>query len=232
MCYSNSSTSQLQAFKDKYNKTVAQPELLHPIFFASGFTFPQWPIVSNRPQIEFMQWGLLPSWLRDQDPKTFATNTLNAKSETILEKASFKHLVATQRCLVPSTGFFEYQTIAKEKRPYFIYSEKEPLFSMAGLYDIWLNPANGNQVHTFTILTCEANPLLAEIHNEKKRMPVILPQSSENLWLETGDLNLLAPVESDFLKAHRIDKQYVNQNDPRVQLPFDPPPTLVQGSLF
>lgn len=74
-----------------------------------------------------MQWSLLPYGLK-QDPKLFATNTLNTKSETLAEKASFKHLIASKRCIIPSTVFFEYQTNGKEKIPYFIYSKDEPLF--------------------------------------------------------------------------------------------------------
>lgn len=231
MCYSNSSTSQLQALKEKYRREFSQPELYHPVFFASGFTFPQWPIVSKSEKIELMQWGLLPHWLKT-DPKQFATNTLNAKSETLAEKASFKHLLSSKRCIVPSTGFYEYQTTGKEKTPYFIYSKEEPLFSMAGLYDTWYNAQNGQIISSFTIITCEANALLSEIHNTQKRMPVILPGDLAESWVRTGDLNLLKPLRENFLSAHIIDKKYINTNDPRVQEHFTPPPTLIQGSLF
>lgn len=231
MCYSNSSTSQLEALKEKYKREFAQPELYHPIFFASGFTFPLWPIVSQSEKIELMQWGLLPHWLKE-DPKRFATNTLNAKSETLAEKASFKHLLASKRCLVPSTGFYEYHTAGKEKTPYFIYSKKEPLFSMAGLYDTWFNHQTGATINSFTIITCPANTLLEEIHNTQKRMPVILPGQAAENWIKNGTLDLLHPVADDFLTAHIIEKKYMNTNDPRVQDPFTPPPTLVQGRLF
>ena len=71
----------------------------------------------------------------------------------------------------------------KSKTLYFIYLKDEEIFSMAGVYDIWKNPVSGEILHTFSIITTEANKLTAEIHNSKKRMPVILDRNSEHLWL-------------------------------------------------
>lgn len=232
MCYSNSNTSQLQAFKDKYKREIKTPEFYQPSFFSSGFTFPTWPIITLNEQVQFYHWGLLPHWMRDQDPKKFALNTLNAKAETLLEKPSFKHLVETNRCLIPSTGFFEYQTIGKEKRAFFIHAQTQPIFSFAGLYDTWVDPKTGASSCTFTMITCAANELMAEIHNDKKRMPVILTEKDEQAWLLGNDLSLLKPAPNDFLSAFTVDKKQFTPNNPLAQAPFIPPAIAEQGSLF
>ncbi|MEY3438000.1 MAG: hypothetical protein RL265_585, partial [Bacteroidota bacterium] len=152
------------------------------------------------------------------------------------EKASFKHLVNRQMCIVPSNGFFEWQTIGKEKIPYFIYPTHGNILSMAGLFDQWQDPLTGILKKTFTVLTCPANELMAEIHNSKKRMPVLLKPEQEMDWLQGKlDLDILQhPVNSSFIKAHEVNRKLVaskNQNCLEVQLPFKND-FFEQGSLF
>ena len=236
MCYSNSSTSKNIELAKKYGKKIPKGMDETPVFFSSGFSYPTWRIVTKEPTLENMNWGLIPSWFKDSDYKDIASMTLNARVETIDEKASFKHLVHRQECIVPSTGFFEWKTIGKEKIPYFIYSAHEAIFSMAGLYDHWLDPDLGTVRKTFTILTCPANELMAEIHNTKKRMPVILDSSQENLWLE-GNLDpkaFIHPIDSSFMKAVEVNKKIIlskENNIPEAQLPFENL-FFKQGELF
>ena len=107
---------------------------------------------------------------------------------------------------------------------------------MAGLYDLWLDPTLGTIRKTFTILTCPANELMAEIHNTKKRMPVILETSQESLWLE-GKIDLkdmLMPIESACITAHEVSKKIIlskENNISEVQLPFENS-FFTQGELF
>ena len=107
---------------------------------------------------------------------------------------------------------------------------------MAGLYDQWLDPVLGTVRKTFTILTCPANELMAEIHNTKKRMPVILETSQESLWLE-GNLDpkeFIHLIDSSFIKAHEVNKKIIlskTNNLPEVQLPFENS-FFTQGELF
>lgn len=236
MCYSNSSTSKNVDLSKKYKKQIPAGMPETPVFFASGFSFPTWRVVTNNDSIEQMKWGLIPSWFKDKDPKEIASLTLNARVETVDEKASFRHLVHRQQCIVPSTGFFEWKTIGKEKIPYFIKSSQGDILSMAGLYDHWTNPLTGLMHNTFTILTCDANPLMAEIHNSKKRMPVLLLPEQEKTWLAgTLDTNVLeTPVPDSFIKAIEIDRRITsgkNPNCPEVQREFKNP-LYEQGSLF
>ena len=128
---------------------------------------------------------------------------MNAKIETIHEKPSFKNIVS-QRCLVLANGFYEWQwrdSKGKNKVKYEIGIENDELFAFAGLYSHWINNATNETVNTFTILTTEANPLMAEIHNIKKRMPIILRPEDEINWLQNKkiedfsypyDVNLVA----------------------------------------
>jgi putative SOS response-associated peptidase YedK len=152
------------------------------------------------------------------------------------EKASFKHLLHRQECIIPSTGFFEWKTIGKEKIPYFIYPSTDAIFSMAGLYDQWLDPVSGKTKRTFTLLTGPANPLMAEIHNSKKRMPVILDPNKEESWL-AGDLDpesLLEPISDRFMRAHEVNRKLISSkqhNCPEVLKPFHNS-IFEQGSLF
>ena len=121
-----------------------------------------------------------------------------------------------------STGFFEWQTVGNTKVPYFIYLPDAPIFSMAGLYDKWVDE-KGNLKQTFSILTTEANPLMERIHNLKKRMPVILDTETETLWIENLRPidNFIKPFDEEKMKAHTISQiiSSKNHNVPEVSLP-------------
>jgi putative SOS response-associated peptidase YedK len=162
-------------------------------------------ITNTKPdQVSFFKWGLIPFWAKDEK---IGNKLINAKSETILEKPSFKNSFKRKRCLVLSDGFFEWKKInAKEKIPYRIFLEEEPLFAMAGIWDTWKNP-EGNQVYSFSILTTSANKLMENIHN---RMPVILDREGEKQWLADRNpdelLKLFEPFPADKMTAYPISK--------------------------
>lgn len=236
MCYSNSSTSKNVDLSKKYGKKIPKGMDEKPIYFASGFNFSAWRIVTQEESLETMHWGLIPAWFKGSDYTEIAAKTLNARIETVDEKASFKNLLQRQECIVPSSGFFEWQTIGKEKIPYFIYPAKGEIFSLAGLFDQWQDPVSGKIKKTFTVLTCPANELMAEIHNSKKRMPVILKSEQEINWLQGRlDLEILQnPVDSIFIKAHEINRKIIGSkkaNSPEILLPFKNE-IFEQGTLF
>lgn len=127
--------------------------------------------------VELMRWGLIPPWAKDT---TIASKTFNARAETVADKPSFRHAFRRRRCLVPATGFYEWQQTGKHKVPYqFVVGDGE-LFAFAGLYETWHSPS-GDVVHTYTIITTTPNDLVAPVHN---RMPVILPRDVEAIWLD------------------------------------------------
>lgn len=184
MCFHSQHTANAQALKNRFKATFQEEIKFSPSNEVNGFTHPNLPIVTNEEPnaLQLYQWGLLPQWAKDEK---FQQNTLNAKLETIAEKPSFK-AVEFQRCLIPATGFYEWKWLdgkGKSKEKYLIQVENSPIFCFAGLWSKWIDPLSGNLRGTYTILTTEANPLMAEIHNSKKRMPVILDVNAEEEWL-------------------------------------------------
>ena len=124
MCFHNSLSKTAQEvknrFKAKYDETGV---LFEPVFHATAFTFPKWPVITtDKPEtLQLFNWGLIPHWAKDiEDAKKARQNTLNAQSETVFEKPSFRFSIDKKRCIVPSTGFFEWRDIVKKKYPYFI----------------------------------------------------------------------------------------------------------------
>ena len=151
-------------------------------------------ITDEKPQeLQLYKWGLIPSW--SKDPK-IAFMMINAKSETIFEKPSFKSLVKRRRCLVISDGFYEWKPLTgKQKQPYRIGLKGDDLFAFAGLWDTWADKETGEIIPTFTIITTDANGLVAPIHN---RMPVLLHRNEESVWLDrkTDDATIASLLKS------------------------------------
>lgn len=151
----------------------------------NGFQHPFAPVIlkENPSIITLAQWGLLPFFAKDIKAFRKRTPLLNAKIETVDEKPTFKH--STQnRCLVLASAIFEWKHFdgGKIKVKHRISLPSHEAFAMAGLYQS--HEVDGEEIKTFTILTTEANTLMADIHNSKKRMPVILRKEEEQLWLE------------------------------------------------
>lgn len=226
MCYSNSSTSENIELAKKYNKKVPKDFPDFRYYFASGFNFPLWPIITNKPEIESMHWGLVPSWYSG-DLRQIAQKTINCRSESAEIKPSFRKLVNSRRCIIPSSGFFEWQSINKEKIPFYIYSKTEFILSMAGLWDSWIIHETGEIYYSFSILTTDANDFMAQINNSKKRMPLFLNSNLEiQNWL-SGKGNIIDffdESKKNSLVAHKIDKRILlssNQNIPEVSYHFE-----------
>jgi len=171
-------------------------------------------VMGAKETLSFMRWGLVPSWAKDEK---MAARMINARSETVAEKPSFRKPFKTQRCLVPATGYYEWKELP-ESRPmkkvkvpmYFTINDSEP-FSFAGLWDRWKR-FDGKEVISFTIITTEPNELSAPIHN---RMPVILKPEDEDSWLDPANqeneklVSMLRPYEGDDLNVFPVSK-YVN----------------------
>jgi len=189
MCFHNSLSVESQKLENRYNAAFLPHSEFKPVYHASAFSFPAWPVITGEHPdvIQIFSWGLIPFWTREmQSAVEIRLMTLNARAETMHSKKSFSHPAKSKRCLIPSTGFFEWQLQGKQKIPWFVYMGNEEIFSMAGIWDRWTNPANGIDYETFSIVTTEAVGLMEKIHNIKKRMPLILEKNEEKLWLEYG----------------------------------------------
>jgi putative SOS response-associated peptidase YedK len=129
---------------------------------------------------ELLRWGLVPSWAKSSE---LGLKLINARVETAAERPAFKHAFARFRCLIVADGFYEWQArTGCPKQPFHITRADGGLFAFAGLWSIWHAP-DGRQLRTCTILTTAANSAIAGLHN---RMPVILAEQAEPVWLDTS----------------------------------------------
>jgi len=152
---------------------------------------------SNDRQLVPMRWGMIPFFAADA--KKFRT-TFNARAETLATQPMWREPLKKRRCLVPFDGFFEWQKITDKLRRKFEFSLKEQShFAFAGLWDAWKEPGSDEWLQSFTIITTDANELMAPIHT---RMPVILHPRDYDRWLsrdeaERPPTDLLRPFEAD-----------------------------------
>jgi len=127
---------------------------------------------NNKRILKNMRWGLIPSWAKDN---SFASKLINARSETIADKPSFKNLITTNRCVVLANGYYEWVNVDNKKHPYFIYSEENTMISMAGLWTEW------KDVISFTIITKKSDLSISHLHH---RMPLILQEEKIDSYLD------------------------------------------------
>jgi putative SOS response-associated peptidase YedK len=172
------------------------------------------PVVLNPDtrNVEMLCWGLIPSWAKDNK---IGFRMINARSETIQEKPSFRSAFRRRRCLVLADGFYEWQKQSGKapKVPYFFQLKDGAPFAFAGIWETW-KPPEGAAVRSCSIITCEPNELVGEVHN---RMPVIL--DSEMLWSwladkAAGELQaMLAPYPTEKMRAYPVG---LTVNNPRI----------------
>ena len=157
----------------------------------------------------FLRWGLIPSWAEDP---SIGNKMINARSETLAEKPSFKRALRKRRCLIVADGFYEWKKEGDTKTPkapktpmYIGLHSREP-FAFAGLWEKWV-AESGETIHSCTIITTTPNSLMKSIH---QRMPVILPREAESVWLDrtiedpAALLPLLAPYPAEEMDAYAV----------------------------
>lgn len=184
MCFHSKQSKSAQEVENRFDAIIEDYENFHPSDHYNGFVHPYTPIITDEDQklIQHYKWGLIPFWAKDTK---IANNTLNARIETITEKPSFRNSV-NKRCLVISDGFFEWQWLdskGKQKQKYLISLPDDGLFAFGGIYSQWTNKSTGEIINSYSIVTTAANELMSEIHNTKKRMPIILTKENERDWL-------------------------------------------------
>jgi putative SOS response-associated peptidase YedK len=233
MCFSVNVNLVKEELENRYGATLIDPDKYRPSYYYHAFGLPEMPVICSgtSDKIKLLRWGLIPSWTRSIDnANVIRYKTFNARAESIAQKPSFSSSFKGKRCLIPVKGFFEWQHIGNEKIPWYIYHSENEILSIAGLYDEWIESNTGEVFSTFSIVTTDANDLMAEIHNSARRMPVILNKSQESGWLDLASsqadaLDLLRPCPSEILKAHTIsplvNDRTSNRNTPEVIRPFN-----------
>lgn len=199
-------------YQKRYN---AAPTQLLPVITSatpSGFSF--------------FYWGLVPDWSKN---KAISTKLINARADTLAEKISFRTALHSRRCLVPADGFYEWKKVSKKSKiPYrFILNDQQP-FAFAGLWEEYEN-VDEEIVHTFTIITTEANAVVKPIHD---RMPVILTPENEKIWMnndttESELLNVLKPYDANEMGLYAVSSRVNNAANEGPEL-IDPAPAADQ----
>lgn len=153
------------------------------------------------------RWGLVPAWAKS--PKDMRAPLINARSETVAEKPSFRSAFKKRRCVVPADGFYEWRQDKKTKQPYYIHLPEHRPFVFAGLWEHWESKSDidGPSIDSFVIITTDANKKIAPLHD---RMPVILPDDKIDMWLdpnvEDADAlhSLLVPLPDDMVDYYPV----------------------------
>jgi putative SOS response-associated peptidase YedK len=161
-------------------------------------------------QLVLCKWGFVPTWAKDP---SIGNKMINARSETVAEKPSFRSAFKKKRCLVIADGFYKWKTEGKRKFPMFIRLKSGECFAFEGLYNLWTSP-DGKQICTCTIITTEANEAVKPIHD---RMP-ILPRDKEDIWvnpaLEDKEILLavLKPYPTEEMEAYEVSRNVNTTN--------------------
>lgn len=226
MCFHNSMSAKAVKLAARYGRksdiVEIYQDILNEQYHVNAFNFPKYPIITQSEEIQVFNWGLIPFWTKSgKNAEEIKRMTLNARDDSIFEKPSFREPILKKRCIVPSTGYFEWRHEGTSKIPYYIYLKDESIFSMAGIFDRWIDKETGEVYDTFSIITTDTNPLTDYIHNTKHRMPAILQKEDEEKWLDPSlpkdEISiLLKPFDVDKMDAYQIKNGFIKK------VPTDP----------
>ncbi len=171
-------------------------------------------------ELSLLRWGLIPHWAKDPDLK--GRTLINARSETVAEKPSFRDSFRFRRCLVAADGFYEWQPAGARKQPFWIRLDSGAPFAFAGLWDRWVG--EDQTLESCTLLTTEANEALRPLHD---RMPVILDPGDHEAWIDPDTPHwelesLLVPYPSEAMTFHPVSTlvNHVGHDDPACIVPL------------
>lgn len=188
------------------------------------------PVLLDTKVYTMAHFGLIPSWAKDKK-----SININARSETLFAKSSFRDSFKSRRCLIPINGFYEWEKKDKEKIPYFIYPYDEGCFVLAGLWEEWFDSSTQTTVLSVALITTEPNETVLKIHD---RMPVVLDRKDWKSWLDREtkieDLNkLFHPCPNEIMSMKPVSS-LVNRvvNDSKECLNLATPFTITDNTLF
>ena len=167
----------------------------------------------NTPELAMLRWGLVPYWAKDP---SIGNRMINARSETVTEKPSFRSAYRKRRCLILADGFYEWRKAADGKTPYFISGADGSPFAFAGLWESWSSKDSDESLESTAIITAAASDFMAQLH---QRMPVVIHPDLADRWLD-GDPELLTEVieNSPEFQAWPVDRRVNNARNEGAEL--------------
>jgi putative SOS response-associated peptidase YedK len=241
MCFTVNVNLVKEELESRYGANLIDPDKYRPSYYYHAFGLPEMPaLCSGKPgRISLLKWGLIPEWVKDnKSAGEIRLKTFNARADSVKDKPSFSSSFRSKRCIIPVRGFFEWQHTSSGKIPWYISRADKDIMSLAGLWSEWSDSSTAEMISTFSVITTDANELMADIHNSKKRMPVVLEKEFESLWLDMSSgserlYQLLKKYPSSVLAAHTIgdlvNRNVPERNSPDVIIPFIRP---TQNTLF
>ncbi|HEX4352748.1 MAG TPA: SOS response-associated peptidase, partial [Polyangiales bacterium] len=153
------------------------PELWQPRFNIAPTQLA--PVVTNETdrRLDLFHFGLVPSWAND---KKIASKLINARVETVATRNAFRRALTLRRCIVPVSGYYEWQQLPGQKRPLFIHDARNAIVPLAGIWERW-HSHDGEVLESFAVLTRPAAGFLRDVHD---RMPIAVPWSEIDRWLD------------------------------------------------
>lgn len=223
MCFHNSMSRKTQDLASRYKKDISIVERwkdsIEEKYHVNALSFPEFPIITADSEIQVFNWGLIPYWTPDEDEANKLRNTtVNVPAETIFQEEATKEPIIRRRCLIPSTGYFEFHyNYNNTTTAYFIYENTQDIFSIAGIYDEWTCAETGETKQTFSVITTTSNYLTSFINNGGNypyRMPVILKKDYEEGWLNAElsekEINFfLQPIPDRLLDAYPVSSDFM-----------------------
>ncbi len=214
----------IESLKELYRYRLAEG-----MYNIPAYEEPHCIIVSGSDELEVMDWGIVPRGVKPKDKERYLKENWfrNARAEEIFVTWPYRNLIRSKRCIIPSTGYYEYHYRPdKTTQPYFIRLTDREVFSMGGLWDEWEDPETGETLRTFVQITTAANPFTRRIHNGGRnpfRMPLILRPEDEEKWLdpeltEEEIKGLLKVYPAEGMTAHPVYKVFkgIDPYDPQV----------------
>lgn len=190
-------------------------------------------ITASSKGISTFYWGTSPEWSKN---KTLSEKIINVRAESILDKPMLKKGMMKNRCLVPADGFYAWKKVGKKTSiPYRLIANDQDLFSFAGMWEEF-EDTDGNELHTFSVITTESNATVAAIH---ERMPVILTKENEDIWLdnrstESDLMKILRPYPAEKVSHYPVSPRInnTNMNVPSLITPTPPADQFGNLTLF
>lgn len=177
---------------------------------------------------EVFHWGLVPRWAKDPD---IGYKLINARAETVADKPAYRDAFRYRRCLIPASGFYEWDRRTHPRQPYYFHPGGEPFMAMAGIWEYWLHPS-GSEIVSAAVITRSADETVAPVHH---RMPLILPAAAWSDWLDTRNVKpsvdpfLEAALPPGFLSVHPVSLAVNKSSAEGEELIRTIPPVAVPG---